>query len=276
MSMALLWKVQWIHLKNAAPHQWRLNTKQCALLAACGILLSSIVGALALRIFGASTESPLAPSALLVALVAVSLTTISAYFVLQYFSRAEIKNQGATQTTELNTSFQVATTSICVAKNMAIGVVGFFIVWPLVQVTSLFGGAIQFYFTDVQAPTVGHQFLETILEQGNNPITWGLIFTIVILGPLAEEIVWRGAIQQGLKQIGVPRAGAILITAAVFALFHWDAVPKYGHAAAIPALAVFGIALGFLMERTGRLWGSFMAHALFNCANIFLFSMLPQ
>ena len=243
----------------------------------CGILLSGIVGALALRILGASTESPLAPSSLLVALVAVSLTTISTYLVLQYFSRVEIKNQGATQTTEPNTSIRIPTITIKrVAKNIAVGVVGFLIVWPLVQVTSLFGGAIQFYFTGLQAPTVGHQFLETILEQGNNPITWGLIFTIVILGPLAEEIIWRGAIQQGLKQIGMPRAGAILITAVMFALFHWDAVPKLGHAAAIPALAVFGIALGFLMERTGRLLGSFIAHALFNCANIFLFSMLPQ
>ena len=80
----------------------------------------------------------------------------------------------------------------------------------------------------------------------------------------------------GLKQIGLPRAGAILITSTMFALIHWGAVPEYGRAAAIPALAVFGVALGVLMERTGRLWSSFIAHALFNCANIFLFSMLPK
>lgn len=130
-------------------------------------------------------------------------------------------------------------------KNVLVGAFGLFIIWPIVQMTSAFGGMIQFQFTGIPAPTVGHQFLETIREQGNNPLTWGLVFTIVILGPLAEEIIWRGAIQQGLKQIGMPRVGAIVVTATMFALIHWGAVPEYGRAAAIPALAVFGVALGF-------------------------------
>ena len=217
---------------------------------------------------GVSTESPLPSFALLVALVAGSLTTIVTFLMLLQFSRGVA--QGPVHERVLKKSTNK------VATNIAIGVIGFLIVWPLIQMTSALGGAIQFAFTGVRAPTVGHQFLETIREQGNNPVTWGLVFTIVILGPLAEEIIWRGAIQQGLKQIGVPRAAAIFITATMFALFHWGAVPEYGRAAAIPALAVFGVALGVLMERTGRLWSSFIAHALFNCANIFLFSMLPK
>ena len=217
---------------------------------------------------GVSTESPLPSFALLVALVAGSLTTIVTFLVLLQFSREVAQGPVHEHVSKKSTNK--------VATNIAIGVIGFAIVWPLIQMTSALGGAIQFVFTGVRAPTVGHQFLETIREQGNNPVTWGLVFTIVILGPLAEEIIWRGAIQQGLKQIGLPRAGAILITSTMFALIHWGAVPEYGRAAAIPALAVFGVALGVLMERTGRLWSSFIAHALFNCANIFLFSMLPK
>ena len=266
--MALLYKVKWLRLANAAPHLWRLNINQNALLALCGILLSGIVGALILRAAGVSTQNPLPPSALLTALIAGSLTTITVFTALRHFSRTSVFD---TKPEPPATHKAMGT-----ATGIIMGVIAFFIVWPLIQMTSALGGVIQFQFTDIRAPIVGHQFLETIREQGNNPVTWGLVFTIVILGPLAEEIIWRGAIQQGLKQIGVPRAGAILITAAMFALFHWGAVPKYGHAAAIPALAVFGVALGFLMERTGRLWSSFTAHALFNCANIFLFSMLPQ
>ena len=295
MSMVLLWKVRWLHLIYAAPQHWRLNTNACALLVVCGILLSGIVGALALRVLGVNTEGPLPPFALLVALVLGSLTTIAAFLVFSHFSNTmttnlprqqistpisiEIKivNQSAILETERLQSMPVSKRPIdSFAKLIALGVYGFLIVWPLVQMTSMFGGAIQFDFTGVRAPTVGHQFLETIREQGNNPVTWGLVFTIVILGPLAEEIIWRGAVQQGLKQIGTPRAGAILMTASMFALFHWGAVPEYGRAAAIPALAVFGVALGVLMERTGRLWSSFIAHALFNCANLFLFSMLPK
>ena len=266
--MALLCKVKWLRLANALPQLWRLNTNQNALLALCGILLSGIVGALMLRAMGVNTENPLPPSALLTALVAGSLTTITAFMALQHFAHT------STLDTKLETVAVLK--AMGVATSTATGVVAFLIVWPLIQMTSALGGVIQFQFTDMRAPIVGHQFLETIREQGNNPVTWGLVFTIVILGPLAEEIIWRGAIQQGLKQIGVPRVGALLITAVMFALVHWGAVPKYGHAAAIPALAIFGVALGFLMERTGRLWSSFVAHALFNCANIFLFSMLPS
>lgn len=265
ISVALLWKVRWFRLVNAAPQQWRLNTNQCVLLAACGILLSGIVGALIVRAMGVNIDGPLPPIALLMALVAGSLTTIVTFQLLRYFSRAnnlDIRQASATAPT--------------IAKNVLVGAFGLFIIWPIVQMTSAFGGMIQFQFTGIPAPTVGHQFLETIREQGNNPLTWGLVFTIVILGPLAEEIIWRGAIQQGLKQIGMPRVGAIVVTATMFALIHWGAVPEYGRAAAIPALAVFGVALGFLMERSGRLWSSFTAHALFNCANLFLFSMLPS
>ena len=268
MSVALLWKLKWFYPTCAAPHLWRLNTNQNVLLAACGILLSGIVGALLLRAMGVSTESPLPSLALLVALVAGSLTTITVFLVLIQISRGVAQGSVHEHVSKASTNR--------VVTNIAVGVIGFLIVWPLIQMTSALGGAIQFVFTGVRAPMVGHQFLETIREQGNNPVTWGLVFTIVILGPLAEEIIWRGAIQQGLKQIGLPRAAAILITATLFALVHWGAVPEYGRAAAIPALAVFGVALGVLMERTGRLWSSFIAHALFNCANLFLFSMLPK
>ena len=289
ISLALLWKVRWFRLVNAAPQQWQLNTNQCALLAASGIVLSGIVGALILRAMGVDTNGPLPPLTLLIAMVAGSMTTILVFLVLRHFSRdanpptdtnrlstssitqSGVINRGITQSTRAT-----ATWSKRAVQNIVIGVIGFFIVWPLVQITSFVGGTIQFYVTGVLTPTVGHQFFETIREQWSEPVTWGLVFIIIVLGPLAEEIIWRGAIQQGLKQIGIPRIGAMCLTAVIFALVHWGAVPEYGHAAAIPALAVFGFALGFLMERTGRLWSAFVAHFLFNCANLFLFSMLPQ
>lgn len=142
---------------------------------------------------GREYAKPLPPSALLTALVAGSLTTITVFTALRYFSRASVFD---TKPEPIATHKSMGT-----ATGITTGVIAFFIVWPLIQMTSALGGVIQFQFTDMRAPIVGHQFLETIREQGNNPVTWGLVFTIVILGPLAEEIIWRGAIQQGLKQI---------------------------------------------------------------------------
>ena len=54
--MALLCKVKWLRLANAAPHLWRLNINQNALLALCGILLSGIVGARGERVIVGHNE----------------------------------------------------------------------------------------------------------------------------------------------------------------------------------------------------------------------------
>ena len=46
-------------------------------------------------------------------------------------------------------------------------------------------------------------------------------------------------------------------------------------ACAASALALLGVALGWMMERCGRLAAPVAAHAAFNLANLLLFSMLP-
>jgi membrane protease YdiL (CAAX protease family) len=248
-------------LKSAAPMQWPLDANRCGLLVAGGLLLSSTVGALTLRAMGAEAGDPPA-AALLAALVAGSLTTVAIFLAL--------RPRGASPRTTH------AAPPCRASRAVLTGIGGLLVAWPLIQVASLVGGALQFRFTGAETPAIGHRFLETIGHHASDPNTWGLIAAVTLLGPLAEELVWRGGVQQGLKQIGLPRSAAILVTATAFALIHWSAVPEGGRASAIPALAVLGAALGWLMERSGRLWASFTAHALFNCANLFLFSMLPQ
>jgi len=102
----------------------------------------------------------------------------------------------------------------------------------------------------------------------------GLALAVVTLTPLTEEVVWRGAVQQALKRLGIPRVAAIGCAAVLFAMVHWNAVPDASRLSALPALAMLGFALGWLMERTGRLIAPVAAHAAFNAANLLLFSML--
>ncbi|NBV63570.1 MAG: CPBP family intramembrane metalloprotease, partial [Planctomycetes bacterium] len=106
------------------------------------------------------------------------------------------------------------------------------------------------------------------------PAAWGVALAVVTLTPLSEEVVWRGAVQQALKRLGIPRLPAIGCTAVLFAMVHWNAVPDASRLSALPALAMLGFALGWLMERTGRLIAPVAAHAAFNAANLLLFSML--
>ncbi len=82
----------------------------------------------------------------------------------------------------------------------------------------------------------------------------------VIGAPVVEEVLFRGAFFAALVHSRVGRWGAVLITAALFALLHAtsDQWPIVG------VLFFMGILLGVLMLRFGSLWVTIAAHALWN------------
>ena len=73
--------------------------------------------------------------------------------------------------------------------------------------------------------------------------------------PIAEELVFRGAIQRFAKPLG--RWQAVLLQAVLFALQH--STPA-GMAYAL----VCGLALGVLRDRTGKVWPGTLLHTLNN------------
>jgi membrane protease YdiL (CAAX protease family) len=79
------------------------------------------------------------------------------------------------------------------------------------------------------------------------------------LGPFAEELFFRGL---GVRVLGTLGAvAAIVVSAVVFGLVH-------GLLVALPTLVVFGLGLAWLRIRSGSLWPSVFAHALFNSLGI--------
>lgn len=89
-------------------------------------------------------------------------------------------------------------------------------------------------------------------------------FSLVILPPLAEEIMARGFLYTTLKK-AMPTLGAVIITSALFASAH---LPEGGAAGPlyIAALDTFilSLVLIYLREKTGSLWASITLHALKN------------
>lgn len=86
-----------------------------------------------------------------------------------------------------------------------------------------------------------------------------LVF-LAVGAPLVEELFFRGLLLRSL--LGrVPAPAAIFITAVLFALAHFEAVQFAG-------LAVFGLVVGYLAWRTGRLGPSIGAHMAFNAAAV--------
>ena len=83
---------------------------------------------------------------------------------------------------------------------------------------------------------------------------------VVIGAPFAEEFIFRGGLFAGLKNSFVGAPGAIIITAALWALAHGQAAPWMF----VGVLFVMGLALGLLLLRFGSLWVTICCHILWN------------
>ena len=102
-----------------------------------------------------------------------------------------------------------------------------------------------------------------------------IIAVVVLFGPFAEELIFRGAIFNGLYRLGlltsnriaVKKRGrladvasfalAALVSSAVFAALHLEPV-------LLPSLLILAVALCWLFRWSGSLLPSFVAHATFN------------
>jgi membrane protease YdiL (CAAX protease family) len=107
-------------------------------------------------------------------------------------------------------------------------------------------------------------------EQGLEPTRWEpsragafalFAFSVVLLGPLVEELLFRGLGFGLLRRYGA--VSAVVGTALAFAFWH-------GLVEAWPALFIFGLGIAVLRLRTGSILPGFVFHAFFNGAALTL------
>jgi membrane protease YdiL (CAAX protease family) len=98
---------------------------------------------------------------------------------------------------------------------------------------------------------------------GAAPMVMAFI-SLVVLPPLAEEIMVRGFLYGSLKK-ALPTIWAVIGTSAIFAAAH---LPEGGAAGPLYIAAidtfVLSLVLIYLRERTGSLWSSITLHAIKN------------
>jgi membrane protease YdiL (CAAX protease family) len=78
--------------------------------------------------------------------------------------------------------------------------------------------------------------------------------------PVVEELFFRGLVLRSLLPLA-PAPVAVVASGVLFGLAHWQGVQ-------FPGLAVFGVVLGVLAYRTGRLTPGIGAHAAFNAVAV--------
>ena len=145
-------------------------------------------------------------------------------------------------------------------------VVGFITTAAVLMATNL----IATWFED-PSPPVNHGVLTQMHElqaQGRWDVILGLMLSAIVIGPLLEEVLFRGLLQTWLLTVfgrsGAGRWATLGVAAALFGLTHLGATSWH----ALPGLMALGLVLGWLYERTGSLWPGVLAHAGFNVINV--------
>jgi membrane protease YdiL (CAAX protease family) len=112
--------------------------------------------------------------------------------------------------------------------------------------------------------SVNHQLSQTVHRQTGAAHSSGAV-TILLLflalgAPVVEELFFRGLLLRSL--LGrMPAAPAVVVSAVLFALAHFEVVQFVG-------LVLFGVVLALLAWRTRRLGPSIAAHVAFNAVAV--------
>lgn len=136
------------------------------------------------------------------------------------------------------------------ARWLALGLMGYWMALPLVLLAHL-----ATYRLLGRPPFSNNPVLEMLASASPGELL-ALGLVVVLLGPLVEEVIFRGLVYAGLRQRmgGVPAA---ILSGLLFAGIHGD--PQ-----GILILATLGCLFAFLYERTGSVWPAAAAHGLWN------------
>lgn len=101
-----------------------------------------------------------------------------------------------------------------------------------------------------------------LLQESRPRLLLALVAMVALIGPLAEEIVFRGVVYAALRRRwGVGRA--LLGSSSVFAVLHLDPI-------ALAPIFVMGLLLGWLYEQTGSLIPSMTVHFVHNSVMLYV------
>ncbi len=182
-------------------------------------------------------------------------------------------------------------TASSTGRSLLLGLGAMAFAYPVIatlgQIASLVETAIRGELPD----PVAHDTLRALVEGGGFATAAGLAISVLVVTaiPCCEEIAYRGLLQPAIgrgigwfvqRGSGTPAGSAgsrwlaIGLTSIAFSLMHLSALPEASRGAALVTLAAVSILLGWLYERSGRLWAPIAAHGLFNAINLAI-ALLP-
>ena len=125
-----------------------------------------------------------------------------------------------------------------------------FLLFPLVSLVN----SISMLFVDNTVMQVSDSILSMPM--------WQMFLSIGLFGPFVEEVVFRGVILHSFQRTGLI-VSSIIWSSVMFGVMHLN-FNQFAYA------AIIGIMFSLLVEATGSVLSSFIAHALFNSTEVLI------
>lgn len=137
---------------------------------------------------------------------------------------------------------------------------GFYALGPLLGLATTVPANAVFALLEKRFPTPEPDGLAGLWAEGGLGMRVAIALVLVALGPLLEEVFFRGALFRPLR---AARSAFVVVgvTALLFALAHVD------FRMVLP-IAIVGVALGVLRWYSGSIWPGFTMHATFNAIGL--------
>lgn len=96
----------------------------------------------------------------------------------------------------------------------------------------------------------------------------GLLLFVAVGAPIVEELFFRGLLLRSLQRRVRNDAAAVVLSGALFATPHIQALPGGALALVLVSIFLLGALLAVLALRTGRLGSAIVAHSAFNAISL--------
>jgi len=88
---------------------------------------------------------------------------------------------------------------------------------------------------------------------------WVLLFAVIFMAPLVEEVVFRGFLLKGFSQTFMGKYGAIVVTSLLWAMLHLQYELAY-----VAVIFVVGLVFGYARFKTNSIFTPLMMHFFMN------------
>lgn len=149
-------------------------------------------------------------------------------------------------------------------KSAVIGVLSWLIAYPWVVIIGQVMAAIFIFYYNQPLPEIEQEMVKHLKGiEGEKALFYLTIAAVVFVVPITEELLFRGFLQNWLKQL-TSVSWAVVLSSILFASLHYAQDQELANWHIVTALFVVSCFLGYVYERQKTLWAPIALHITVN------------